>query len=136
MADKGSVHNLVTTEQPRTEPEGCCAKCFECTPCCPGGLAECCVISCMNPCAPEPIKHPRTYMWFSMCCVLFNPLFGLFAVYYSCTARRARKNEDWHDQLIRGRCALLFIIWGFIVSILIGCLVAFILALTPQDWSI
>lgn len=131
----GSSSNLVTTEQPKTEPEGCCGCCFDCTPICPGGLAECCVITCANPCAPEPIKEPRTYMWFSLCCLLFNPLFGIFAIYYSCTARRARKREDDHDHLIRGRCALLFIIWGFIFSIFVGLLAIIILSSNPQVWD-
>jgi len=129
-----SQDNLVDT-QPTTEPDGCCGCCFDCTPCCPGGLAECCVITCANPCTPEPIKEPRTYMWFSVCCLLFNPLFGLFAIYYSCTARRAREKDDQHDHLIRGRCALLFIIWGFIFSIFVGILVALVLAMTPQNWT-
>jgi len=131
MAD---TSNLVTN-QPKKTNEGCCSCCFECTPCCPGGLAECCVIACANPCRPEPIGHPRTYMWFSVCCLLFNPLFGIFAIYYSCTARQARKRDDDHDHLIRGRCALLFIIWGFVFSIFVGLLVALILAMTPQIFS-
>jgi len=131
MAD---TSNLVTN-QPKKTNEGCCSGCFECTPCCPGGLAECCVIACANPCRPEPIGHPRTYMWFSVCCLLFNPLFGIFAIYYSCTAREARKRDDGHDHLIRGRCALLFIIWGFVFSIFVGLLVALILAMTPQVFS-
>jgi len=124
----GSANNLVT-KQPEKAEEGCCGCCFDCTPCCPGGLAECCVIACANPCRPEPIAHPRTYMWFSVCCLLFNPLFGIFAIYYSCTARRAREKEDEHDHLVRGRCALLFIIWGFIFSICVGLLVALILTM-------
>lgn len=135
---RGSRGSLVTSEQPKTRRTGCCAClqcCCECSPICPDGLAECCVISCANPCAPAPLEHPRTYMWFSVCCLLFNPLFGLCAIYYSCTARRSRDLGDKHDWLIRGRCALLFIIWGFIFSIFIGCLVAFILCLSPVSMS-
>ena len=43
------------------------------------------------------------YQWFSVCCLFFNPLFGIFAIYYSCTARKARARDDTRDHLIRGR---------------------------------
>jgi len=128
---KGSQERIIVKPPSPTKPDqGCCGDCFKCTPCCPGGLAECCVIACANPFRPEPIGHPRTYMWFSVCCLLFNPLFGIFAIYYSCTARRAREKEDDHDHLIRGRCALLLIIWGFVFSVLVGLLTALILIVT------